>query len=91
MREIATEVGLQGRITTAERSALSHVAALMLRVEVLKEVIIDGGLVDGDELVRASSEVRRLIASLRRGARLVPPQPTAPGPLRQRLAARVTP
>jgi hypothetical protein len=80
VRDLTTEAG--GASGLAESSTVRQCAAIMLRAELLQSAIVAGEDVDNDILIRLSSEVRRLMASLRKQS-----QPRAHIPLRERLAA----
>src|SRR5271167_2328932 len=62
----ARELGITP--TTAEREQLRQAAALVLRAEQLQHAIIRGEQVATDELIRLSSESRRVLAGLRKRA-----------------------
>ena len=82
MREFAADLGLD-RPTVAECGLLATAATLALRAEQLQAAIVRGEAVDGDELIRLSSEVRRVTTTLRKRA----PEQQRYVPLRERLAA----
>jgi hypothetical protein len=56
---------LGGELTEAERATVRQAAGLQLRVEQLQSAIVAGHDVSTDELVRLSSEHRRLLTGLR--------------------------
>jgi hypothetical protein len=57
-------------------------AALNLQVELMQQAIVRGDQIENDELIRLSSEVRRLLNALRRRSAQLQAAPT----LRERIA-----
>jgi hypothetical protein len=63
-------------LTELELSQIRQAAAVQLRVEALQANIVRGDHVDSDEIIRLSSEHRRLISSLQdRAAQNKPARP----------------
>ena len=73
-------------LLTAEREMVRQAAAIMLRAEQLQAAIVTGAEIDPDELIRLSSEGRRILRSIKAGAKLETPPPLW-SPLRSRLSA----
>jgi hypothetical protein len=65
VRDLADDLGFE-RVTIAERAALFQCAALNLQIELMQQAIVRGDAIENDELIRLSSEVRRLLNALRR-------------------------
>jgi hypothetical protein len=61
------ELGYQ--LTEADRVMIKQAATLSLQGEHLEAAIVSGSLVDSDDLIRVSSEARRIIATLRSKAK----------------------
>jgi hypothetical protein len=85
VRVLADDLGYD-RVTVAERAALFQLAALNLQVELMQQAIVRGDQIENDELIRLSSEVRRLLNALRRRSAQLQAAPT----LDQYLAQRTT-
>jgi len=71
IEEFSTEIG--GDLTQSERAMVKQAAALAIKGEMMQAAIINGEPVDSDELIRLSSEVRRILDALKSGKR----KPTA--------------
>ena len=56
---------LGGRLTEPEKALVQQIAAMQLRIEQMQAQIVEGLEVDADQIIRLSSEHRRLLASLR--------------------------
>ena len=54
-----------GGLTATEKGLVKQVASLQLRIEQLQSAIVEGCDVNADEIIRLSSEHRRLLVSLR--------------------------
>jgi hypothetical protein len=52
-------------LSEMDRRLIGQVAAMAVRVESLQSAIVEGRSVDGDELIRTSSQYRRLLGVLR--------------------------
>jgi hypothetical protein len=65
--DYAREVfGRENNLTIAEVGLLRQAAALTIQAELLQAAVVRGQAVNADELIRTSSEVRRVLAALRR-------------------------
>jgi hypothetical protein len=82
-REVSGGRGL----LTAESEMVRQAAAIMLRAEQLQAGIVQGEPIDPDELIRLSSEGRRVLRSIRAGAK---PEASPPSPPWSPLRARIT-
>jgi hypothetical protein len=71
---------------TGEREMVRQAAAIMLRAEQLQAGIVRGEVIDPDELIRLSSEARRVLRSIRAGGRAL----ASPSPPWSPLRARIT-
>jgi hypothetical protein len=56
---------LGGRLSEPEKALVQQIAAMQLRIEQLQAAIVEGRDVDADQIIRLSSEHRRLLTSLR--------------------------
>jgi hypothetical protein len=56
---------LGGRLTEPEKALVQQIAAMQLRIEQLQAAIVEGREVDADQIIRLSSEHRRLLTTLR--------------------------
>ena len=56
---------LGGRLTEPEKALVQQIAAMQLRIEQLQAAIVEGRDVDADQIIRLSSEHRRLLTTLR--------------------------
>jgi hypothetical protein len=56
---------LGGSLTEADKALIQQIAAMQLRIEQLQTAIVEGRDVDADQIIRLSSEHRRLLTSLR--------------------------
>jgi hypothetical protein len=75
-------------LLVGEREMVRQAAAIMLRAEQLQAGIVRGEAIDPDELIRLSSEGRRVLRSIGAG---VKPKPEAPSPRPwSPLMARIT-
>jgi hypothetical protein len=86
----ANELGGWNALNAAARELVRQAAAMMLRSEQLHAAIVRGEQIDPDELIRLSSEGRRVLRALGLKTKDEPSTeaPTAPwSPLRSRLAA----
>jgi hypothetical protein len=59
----AEELG--GRLTEPEKALVQQIASMQIRIEQLQAAIVEGRDVDADQIIRLSSEHRRLLTSLR--------------------------
>ncbi len=76
-----TELG-GGQLTETERGMVRQAAGLQLRLEQLQGEIVEGRDVNADEIIRLSSEHRRVLSALRlKGVKNKP----AVVPMRERL------
>jgi hypothetical protein len=57
------EVG--GNLTEGDKALIQQIAAMQLRIEQLQTAIVEGLDVDADQIIRLSSEHRRLLTTLR--------------------------
>jgi hypothetical protein len=73
-------------LLTAECEMVRQAAAIMLRAEQLQAGIVRGEAIDPDELIRLSSEGRRVLRSIRAGSKLEASAPPPWSPLRSALA-----
>jgi hypothetical protein len=64
--DYAREHGGNAALSTAELGMVRQAAAITLRAEQLQAAIVRGEPVLADELIRLSSEARRILSSLRR-------------------------
>jgi hypothetical protein len=72
--DFAREHGGSSALSTAELGMMRQAAAITLRAEQLQAAIVRGEPVLADELIRLSSEARRILSSVRRQhSRKVPP------------------
>jgi hypothetical protein len=85
------EVAGGRELLTAECEMVRAAAAIMLRAEQLQAGIVRGEAIDPDELIRLSSEGRRVLRSIRAGAKPEASPPLPWSPLRARITAPVTP
>lgn len=69
------EFGDSENLSIAELGLLRQAAALTLQAERLQAAVVRGETVNADELVRLSSENRRVLAAMRRSKRASPPEP----------------
>jgi hypothetical protein len=88
VRELADDLGFT-RVTLAERTALKQLATLNLQIEIMQEAVIRGEALDSDELIRLTSEARRMLNRLRR--RVTERRDQAAVPLREQLAREAEP
>jgi hypothetical protein len=56
---------LGGNLTEADKALIQQIAAMQLRIEQLQAAIVEGLDVDADQIIRLSSEHRRLLTTLR--------------------------
>jgi hypothetical protein len=56
---------LGGHLTEPEKALVQQIAAMQLRIEQLQAAIVEGREVDADQIIRLSSEHRRLLTTLR--------------------------
>jgi hypothetical protein len=66
---------LGGHLTEPEKALVSQISGLQLRIEQMQAAIVAGDDVDADQVIRLSSEHRRLLTSLRRKAEQHKPAP----------------
>ncbi len=85
--QFTAELGGRERLNIAEHEMVRQAAAIMLRAEQLQAAIVRGERIDPDELIRLSSEGRRVLRSLGIKNGGAKPQPPPWSPLRARLAA----
>jgi hypothetical protein len=85
----AFEAELGGNLNVIEQGLVTQACSLQIRIEALQSAIVAGADVDADQIIRLSSEHRRLLTSLRgKAARRQPPAPTLQDHLARRAAAR---
>jgi hypothetical protein len=82
VRDLADDLGYE-RVTVAERASLFHLAALNLQIELIQQAIVRGDAIESDELIRLSSEARRLLNALRRRQQQIVAREV---PMRERIA-----
>jgi hypothetical protein len=76
---------LGGReLLTVEREMVRQAAAIMLRTEQLQAGIVKGEAINPDELIRLSSEARRVLRSIKAGVKQEAPPALPWSPLRAR-------
>jgi hypothetical protein len=56
---------LGGVLTEPEKALVQQIASMQIRIEQLQASIVEGRDVDADQIIRLSSEHRRLLTSLR--------------------------
>jgi hypothetical protein len=56
---------LGGHLNEPEKALVQQIASMQLRIEQLQAAIVEGRDVDADQIIRLSSEHRRLLTSLR--------------------------
>jgi len=56
---------LGDRLTEPEKALVQQIASMQLRIEQLQTAIVEGADVDADQIIRLSSEHRRLLTTLR--------------------------
>jgi hypothetical protein len=56
---------LGGHLSEPEKALVQQIAAMQLRIEQLQARIVEGHDVDADQIIRLSSEHRRLLTTLR--------------------------
>jgi hypothetical protein len=81
VHQYARELGFDERsLLTAECELIRQAAALALRAEQLQAGIVRGALIDPDELIRLSSEARRVLRSIKANPKkeAAPPRPWSP-------------
>lgn len=82
----AAELG--GNLTEPQKALVKQVSSLQLRIEQLQSDIVEGRDVDPDQVIRLSSEHRRLLNSLRtKSAKSKPANVLTPLEYAQRKAA----
>lgn len=84
------EFGGAENLSIAELSLLRQAAALMLSAEQMQAAVVRGEAMHADELVRVSSESRRVLDAMRRSTRAVPREPQ-PETLKDYLATTTIP
>jgi hypothetical protein len=70
-RELAKEIG--GELSVIERAQVRAAAACLVRAEAMQDAIARGEVVSADDVVRLSSESRRILASIK--AKVAKPAP----------------
>jgi hypothetical protein len=85
------EVSGGRELLTAESEMVRQAAAIMLRAEQLQAGIVRGEAIDPDELIRLSSEGRRVLRSIRAGVKPEAPPPPPWSPLRARHGITAAP
>jgi hypothetical protein len=80
------EFGRVADLSIVEVGLLRQAAALTLRAEQMQADMVRGEIVDADELVRVSSESRRVLAAIRRTKRATTHQEPPTETLREYLA-----
>jgi hypothetical protein len=86
VHQYARELGFDERsLLTAECELIRQAAALALRAEQLQAGIVRGEPIDPDELIRLSSEGRRVLRSMRAGVKPEAPPPPPWSPMRSRI------
>ncbi|MBR0797358.1 hypothetical protein JQ615_18380 [Bradyrhizobium jicamae] len=68
-KQFAEDAGGIDRLSEAEKAQVRQAAMLTLRAEALQNAQVRGELVNGDEAIRLSSEIRRLLDNLKTRAR----------------------
>ncbi|MHC2247840.1 hypothetical protein [Bradyrhizobium elkanii] len=63
-KQFAEEAGGTNQLSEAEKAQVRQAAMLTLRAEALQNAQVLGELVDGDEAIRLSSEIRRILAPI---------------------------
>ncbi|WP_141340909.1 hypothetical protein [Bradyrhizobium sp. USDA 3458] len=63
-KQFAQDAGGTEHLSEAERAQVRQAAMLTLRAEALQNAQVLGELVDGDEAIRLSSEIRRILAPI---------------------------
>jgi hypothetical protein len=81
-----TEIG--GDLSQTEMAMVKQAAALAIKGEMMQAAIINGEPVDSDNLIRISSEVRRILDSLKSGKREPAAVPTIHDHAARRAAER---
>jgi hypothetical protein len=84
--KLAAERGA-GALGVVEFEMVRQAAAMMLRAEQLQAGIVNGEEIDPNELIRLSSEGRRILRSIRIGAKPGASPPPPWSPLRAKLNA----
>jgi hypothetical protein len=74
VRELVAELGLD-QPTLAQVGLLATTVTLLLRTEQLRDAVVRGELVDNGELIRLSSETRRVTRLLGLDGKPEPPRP----------------
>src|SRR4051812_7602658 len=64
-KQFAEDAGGLSLLCEAEKAQVRQAAMLTLRAEALQNAQVLGELVDGDEAIRLSSEIRRLLENLK--------------------------
>lgn len=84
---------LGGNPSEADKALIQQIAAMQLRIEQMQAAIVEGRDVDPDQIIRLSSEHRRLLTTLRgKASKRKPDAPTALAEyLAQRAKAAETP
>jgi hypothetical protein len=75
--DLSREYCGEGALSTAEFGLIRQAAAMTLQAELLQARIVRGEAVNADELIRLSSEARRIMTNLRKRTR--PTRIPAPG------------
>lgn len=88
-KQFAEEAGGISQLSEAERTQVRQASMLTLRAEALQSAQVLGESVDGDEAIRLSSEIRRILAPIiAKGTDRKPAQPDLHSYLAKRAAAR---
>ena len=82
----ALEAELGSDLSEPDRALIAQAAAVQIQCEQLQRAIVEGRDVDGDMLVRLSSEHRRLLVSLR--AKAAKTKPSGATALQEYLASK---
>jgi hypothetical protein len=69
--KLTAELGREP-VNLVERELIRQAAALLLKAEQLQAGVVNGELVDADELIRLCGEARRIVASLHKRAAAEP-------------------
>ena len=88
-QSLARDIGTDLRnIATGERALITQASTLILRTEELQATAARGEPIGGDELVRVTNALRRVLSDLKRRTKAVAPKAAN---LRDFLAARTPP
>lgn len=83
----AAELGNQ--LTEADKGLIGQIAAMQIKIEGQQAAIVEGRDVDADQVIRLSSEHRRLLSALRtKSARNKPAGPTIADYIARKVAEK---